>query len=130
IWFDLAEADVVLSDQRAVRKSIAAGFRHMWRDLGLLLGAYVLIAIVGIAILVGGILFWIRFVPSASVFGAAIVSQLILILLLIMRFGQRGVAVTYYLRSMVEPIAEKSFAPRDAAAVAAMPGAPPEPAAT
>src|SRR5580698_353603 len=28
IWFDLAEADVVLSDQRAVRKSIWAGFRH------------------------------------------------------------------------------------------------------
>ena len=31
IWFDLAETDVVLSDQRAVRKSIAAGFRHTWR---------------------------------------------------------------------------------------------------
>src|SRR5580692_467523 len=28
IWFDLAEADVVLNDQRAVRKSIAAGSRH------------------------------------------------------------------------------------------------------
>ncbi|MGC1370751.1 MAG: hypothetical protein WA824_01315 [Candidatus Sulfotelmatobacter sp.] len=130
IWFDLAEADVVLSDQRAVRRSIAAGFRHMWRSQGLLLGAYVLIAIVGIAIFVGGLFFWIRFVPSASVFGAVVVSQLILVLLLIMRFWQRGVAVTYYLRSMVEPIAEKSFAPAETAPVAKMPDAPPEPAAT
>ena len=39
IWFDLAEADVVLSDQKAVRKSIGAGFRHIWRGLGLLLAA-------------------------------------------------------------------------------------------
>ncbi|MFY9978435.1 MAG: hypothetical protein WA252_00460 [Candidatus Sulfotelmatobacter sp.] len=130
IWFDLAEADVVLSDQSAVRRSIASGFRHMWRDLGLLLGAYVLIAIVGIVILAGGILFWIRFVPSASVFGAVIVSQLILILLLIMRFWQRAIAVTYYLRSMVEPIPEKPFAPAETGPIAVLPGAPPAPAAT
>ena len=31
IWFDLAEVDIVLNDQRAVRKSIAAGFRHTFR---------------------------------------------------------------------------------------------------
>ena len=34
VWFDLAETDVVLSDQRAVRRSIGTGFRHTWRDLG------------------------------------------------------------------------------------------------
>src|ERR1700683_1714054 len=34
IWFDLAETDIVLSDQRAVRRSIATGFRHTWRNLG------------------------------------------------------------------------------------------------
>lgn len=136
ICFDLAETDVVLSDQRIVRKSIAAGFRRMWRSLGRLLGAYVLIAIVGIAILVGGLFSWIRFVPSASVFGAVVVSQLTLFLLLTMRFWQRGVAVTYYLQSMVEPIAEKSFAPAEIAPPTAaqpspidvMPSAPPEPA--
>ena len=43
IWFDLAEADVVLSDQRAVRKSIAAGFRHTFRSLGRLLASYVVV---------------------------------------------------------------------------------------
>jgi type III secretory pathway component EscS len=136
ICFDLAEADVVLSDQHAVRKSIAAGFRHTWRSLGRLLGAYVLIAIAGIAILVAGIFSWIHFVPSASVFSAVIVSQLILLLLLIARFWQRGVAVTYYLQSVVAPIPEKSFAPSqipppvvaEPAPVAVMPNVPPEPA--
>src|SRR5208282_657281 len=34
IWFDLAQTDVVLRDQHAVRKSIASGFRQTRRDLG------------------------------------------------------------------------------------------------
>jgi hypothetical protein len=136
IWFDLAEADVVLSDQRAVRRSIAAGFRHLGRSLGRLLGAYVLIELVGIAILAGGLFVWIKFVPAASVVAAVVVSQLTLLLLLIARFWQRGVAVTYYLQSMVAPIAEKSFAPAAFTSPAAgeqlpapgMPSTPPEPA--
>ena len=41
IWFDLAEADTVLNDQRAVRKSIGAGFRHTFRSLGRLLASYI-----------------------------------------------------------------------------------------
>ncbi len=46
IWFDLAETDIVLSDQRAVRRSIGTGFRHTWRDLGHLVGSYVVTTIV------------------------------------------------------------------------------------
>jgi hypothetical protein len=46
-----------------------------------------------------------KFVPPASVMGAFFVSQLTLLLLLIPRFWQRGVAVTYYLQNMVQPIA-------------------------
>jgi hypothetical protein len=133
----LAESELVLGDQRAVRKSVASGFRHMWRSLGRLLGAYVVIAIVSIAILAVGLFVWIEFVPSASVFGAVVVSQLTLLLLLIARFWQRGVAVTYYLQSMVAPIAEKSFASAQIAPsvaqpapAAVMPNAPPEPAGT
>ena len=53
IWFDLAEADAVLNDQRAVRKSIAAGFRHTFRSLGRLLGSYVVAAIVAVIISAG-----------------------------------------------------------------------------
>jgi hypothetical protein len=105
IWFDLAQADVVLSDQRAVRKSIGAAFRHTWRGLGRLLASYVATTIVAAIVLVAGIWVWMRFVPPASVIGAFFVSQLTLLLLLIPRFWQRGVAVTYYLQNMVQPVA-------------------------
>ena len=40
IWFDLAEADIVLNDQRAVRKSIWSAFRQTFRRLGRLLASY------------------------------------------------------------------------------------------
>jgi hypothetical protein len=128
IGFDLAQADVVLSDQRAARKSIAAGFRHTWRNLGRLLGSYVATAIVAAIILVAGLLAWIKFVPPASVGGAIVVSQLILLLLLIPRFWQRGVAVTYYLQNMVEPISVQSFTPAPVAVAPApaIPSTPPE----
>jgi hypothetical protein len=111
IWFDLAEADVVLSDQRAVRRSIAKGFRHTWRSLGSLLSSYVLTTIVAAIILVAGIWVWMRLVPADGVYRAILISQLTLFLLLIPRFWQRGVAVTYYLQNMVEPIAVQTFAP-------------------
>jgi hypothetical protein len=105
IWFDLAQTDAVLSDQRAVRKSIGAGFRHASHGLGRLLASYVTTTIVAAIVLGGGVWVWMKFVPPSSVIGAFFVSQLILLLLLIPRFWQRGVAVTYYLQNMVEPIA-------------------------
>jgi hypothetical protein len=111
IWFDLAQTDVVLSDQPSVRRSIGAGFRHTWRSLGRLLGSYVVSTVVAMIVLVAGIWAWMRLVPPASVFGAAVVSQLTLLLMLIPRFWQRGVAVTYYLQNMVEPIGVQSFTP-------------------
>jgi hypothetical protein len=135
IWFDLAEADTVLSDQRAVRKSIGVGFRHTWRALGRLLGSYVVTTIVALIILVGGLWAWLTFVPPASVVGAFFMGQLTLLLLLIPRFWQRGVAVTYYKQNMIAPIVEESFAPAPIvaqvtpvdtpAATPAMPNVPP-----
>ena len=111
IWFDLAETDIVLSDQRAVRRSIAAGFRHMWRNLARLVGSYVVATSVAAILLVAGLWIWMRFVPPASVLGAYVVSQLMLLLLLIPRFWQRGVAVSYYLENMVEPVAVQPYTP-------------------
>jgi hypothetical protein len=111
IWFDLAQTDIVLTDQRAVRRSIAASFRHTWRNLGRLLGSYVVITILAAIILVAGSLVWMKFVPPASVLGAAVVSQFTLLLLLIPRFWQRAVAVSYYLETMMEPVAVQSFTP-------------------
>lgn len=109
IWFDLAEADIVLSDRRAVRKSVAAGFAHTFRNLGTLLGAYVLITIVAAIILIGGLWIWNRFLAPDSVITAFLLGQFILLLLLIPRFWQRGLAVTYWRRNML-PIANPVLA--------------------
>jgi hypothetical protein len=134
IWFDLAETDIVLSDQRAVRRSIGAGFRHMWRNLSRLLGSYVVTTIVAAILLVAGLWIWMRFVTPTSVLGALVVSQLMLLLLLTPRFWQRGVAVSYYLENMVEPVAVQPYTPapvavpvvNDSAPAPLLPDTPPE----
>ncbi|HME34497.1 MAG TPA: hypothetical protein VKF84_04605 [Candidatus Sulfotelmatobacter sp.] len=104
IWFDLAEADVVLSDQRAVRKSIGAAFRHTFRSLGRLLASYVVTTIAAAIILVGGIWAWMKLVAPEKWFGAFLLSQVILLLLLVPRFWQRGVAVSYWKQNMMAPV--------------------------
>jgi len=102
IWFDLAEADVVLRDQPAVRKSIRWALRATRRNFFRLLGTYVLAAIVAILILLAGILLWHALVPPGNVLGAFLVSQAILLLLLASRFWQRAIAVAFYLQISTE----------------------------
>jgi hypothetical protein len=104
IWFDLAEVDTVLSDQRAVRKSIAAAFRHTFRSLARLLGSYVVVTIVAAILLVGGLWIWMRFVSPKSVVGAFVIAQITLFLLLIPRFWQRAIAVWYWQQQMLAPV--------------------------
>jgi hypothetical protein len=104
IWFDLAEVDVVLSDRRAVRKSIAAGFRHVFPSLGRLLASYVAATIAAAVVLAAGLWIWMRFVAPDNVLGAFLIGQLTLFLLLIPRFWQRAVAVAYYQEAMVVPV--------------------------
>jgi hypothetical protein len=104
IWFDLAEADLVLSDQRAVRKSVGAAFGQTFRSLGRLLSGYVLTTIIAAIILIGGLWTWIKTVPPESVLGAFVVSQISLFLLLIPRFWQRGIATAYWQQRMMVPV--------------------------
>lgn len=104
IWFDLAEVDTVLDDQRAVRKSIATAFRHTFRSLVRLLSSYIVVTIVAAVFLVGGLWVWLRFVSPESVIGAFVVAQITLFLLLIPRFWQRGVAVSYWQQHMLAPV--------------------------
>jgi hypothetical protein len=104
IWFDLAEIDIVLNDQKAVRKSIAAAFRHTFRSLWSLWASYVVTTIVAAIVLVGGIWIWMKVVSPESVVGAFVIAQIILLLLLIPRFWQRGVAVSYWQQHMLVPV--------------------------
>ena len=111
IWFDLAQTDVVLRDQPAVRKSMAAGFRMLRKNYARLFGTYVLISLVGLAVLVGGIVLWNLIVPPSSVLGAFLISQLTMLLLLATRFWQRASAVSFYLERMAEPVVEMTPVP-------------------
>ena len=104
IWFDLAEVDSVLNDQRAVRKSIIAGFQHTFRSLARLLTSYVVVTIVAAIFLVGGLAIWMKFVAPDNVLGAFVVAQITLFLLLIPRFWQRGIAVSYWEQRMLPPM--------------------------
>ena len=105
IWFDLAEADTVLNDQRAIRRSIGSAFQHTFRGLGRLLTTYVVSTLVAVAFLLGGLWIWMKLVAPSSVTGAFVIAQLTLLLLLIPRFWQRGIAVSYWQQRMLVPVA-------------------------
>lgn len=104
IWFDLAEVDTVLNDQQAVHKSIEAAFLHTFRSLARLLASYVVVAIVAAILLVGGLAIWMKFVAPDNVVGAFVIAQITLFLLLIPRFWQRGIAVSYWEQRMLPPM--------------------------
>jgi hypothetical protein len=129
IWFDLAEVDTVLNDQRAVRKSLRVAFGHTFRSLPRLLSVYVLATIVAAIFLALGLWIWLKLVPPASLLGAFLVAQLTLFLLLIPRFWQRGIAVSYCQQKMIAPL--PAFAPVSPEPPTpeppAIPGAPPQP---
>ena len=107
IWFDLAQTDVALREQPAVRKSVVAGFRKTRHNLGRLLGSYVVVAIVALAVLVVGFSLWYAIVPPSSVVGAFIIGEATLLLLLATRFWQRATAVAFYVRELSRPAVEE-----------------------
>jgi hypothetical protein len=104
IWFDLAETDTVLNDQRAVRKSIASAFKHTFRSLGRLLGNYMLSTLIAAIFLLGGLWIWMKFITPESIIGAFVIAQITLFLLLIPRLWQRGIAVSYWQQRMLIPV--------------------------
>ena len=125
--FDLAEADVVLSDQGAVRRSIGAGFRHAFRSIFRITGSYLVIWLLASLAMVAGLWVWNALVPAASVLGALVVGQLTLMITLAARFWQRGVAVAYWQQQMVAPVV-RPVVPVTPAPVAPVVFEPPLPA--
>ena len=118
IWFDLAQTDVVLRDQAAVRKSVVGAFRTMRKNFARLFGAYVASLVVALVVLASGIVLWNMIVPPSSVFGAFLISQLTLFLLLATRFWQRASAVAFYVRQAAEPVVEMPLASAATPAIA------------
>jgi hypothetical protein len=91
--FDLAQAHVVVRDQKAVRRSLSAALRLVRAHGGGLLGAYLLVDLLAGLVLAAGLWTWYALLPSHSLAGSFLLSQLILLLLLAARFWQRAAAV-------------------------------------
>ena len=111
IAFDLAQTDVVVRDQSAVRRSIVEGFRRTRRYLMQLMGSYVLIALfVGLVSAVGAWI-WIKLVPPTSILGAFLLGQAIALFTLSARFWQRACCVAFYVQQRINPVFEVPKAP-------------------
>ena len=68
------------------------------------MASYVVATLVAAMILLGGLWAWMKFVAPENLAGAFLMAQLTLLLLLIPRFWQRGVAVAYWKQKMVVPV--------------------------
>jgi hypothetical protein len=75
------------------------------RSLPRLLGSYVVATILAAIILAAGLWVWMKLVAPENWLGAWFISELTLLLLLIPRFWQRGIAVSYWQQKMLVPIA-------------------------
>lgn len=107
IGFDLAEADVVLNDQSSVLKSIASGFRHTLSGMGRLLATYIATSIVAAIVLAGGVWVWFKLLAPDNIWGVLMIGQVTLLLTLVPRFWQRGVAVAYWQENMDARVAPR-----------------------
>jgi hypothetical protein len=125
VWFDLAQVDVVVRDHRAVRKSVSAAFQYTQQNLIALLAAYVIICVLGLAALAGGIWVWHSFVPSGNVLGAFVVTQVMLVLWLGMRFWQRATAAAFYMRQATVDAPMQATADPDPSSEVTLPVVPP-----
>jgi hypothetical protein len=121
IWYDLAQAEVVIRDEGRVRRSIRSAAGCAWRSLGRLLGAYVVISVIAVTVLIGGMWIWEVIVPPATVVGAFFMGQLILFIFLAARFWQRACAVTFCVAQM------NAMVPEEFVPAATVPQASPAP---
>ena len=99
-----------------------------------MLASYVVTTIAAAIILLAGILVWQYWVQPVQLVSAFLVSHLTLSLLLIPRFWQRGVAVSYWQQKMLAPLVQtvpmiSPIAPSVAAVPAPVAVIPPSPAA-
>jgi len=109
LWFDLAQANTVIDDEPRVRKTLRSCFRAARRG-GALFWSYVAISVIAAIIMVLGLWFWDVAVPSASVFAAFVVGQIILFLWLAARFWQRACAVEFCLTRVTHSTSGQQFA--------------------
>jgi hypothetical protein len=76
------------------------------------LGSYIIATIIAAMVLLAGLWMWIRLVAPESVGSAFLIGQFTLLLLLIPRFWQRGMAVSYWQQKMMVPVIVEPIVPQ------------------
>jgi hypothetical protein len=100
LWLDLAEIYVVrngILENRRVLASFAAALRFLARNWVRMFSGFLLVGALGAGLLTGCLYLWKDLVRADQIWGACVVSQLVLFLLLAMRFWQRGMEVALIL---------------------------------
>jgi hypothetical protein len=100
LWLDLAEIYVVrngMLENRRVLASLGAALRFLARNWLPMLSGFLLVGLLGVGLLTGCLYLWRDLVRGDHIWIACLVSQLVLFLLLAMRFWQRGMEVALVL---------------------------------
>ncbi len=104
IWFDLAEADIVLNDQRGSAQIHLGGLTAHLPQPGPFAGSLCRHHDCSGDHTGRRCRAWMMFVAPERIWAAFVVGQVTLLLLLIPRFWQRGVAVSYWQQHMMVPV--------------------------
>ena len=98
MWFDLAQIQLVATDERGIGRSIAYGFKSARSAGGLYLG-YVSLGILTFLLAGLSISLWWKAAPAPQVIVTALILQSTLACLLVLRWWQRALAADWYQRS-------------------------------
>jgi len=98
MWFDLAQIQLVATEERGIGRNIAYGFKSA-RGAGALYLAYVSLGILGLLLAGLGISLWWKAAPAPQVIVTALILQSTLACLLVLRWWQRALAADRYQRT-------------------------------
>ena len=98
LWFDLAQIQLVATEQRGIGRSLVYGFKSA-RGAGALYLGYVSLGILTFLLAGLGISLWWKAAPAPQVIVTALILQSTLACLLVLRWWQRALAADWYQRT-------------------------------
>ena len=103
LWFDMAQARIVVEDERAVRKALWPALKLTLRRFPWLFGMYFEISLAAWAGLVASFWVWVKWVRPEWVGVTFLLTQGFLLFWLGTRFWQRASEIVWYLRHAAPP---------------------------
>ena len=98
LWFDMAQVQIVATDQRSVVRSVGRVFKLTFSNFRALFFMYLRISLVGWMALLCALWVWVRFIPASRFMLSFLVLELTLLAWLATRLWQRASETAWYLR--------------------------------